>query len=490
MAARARKGHTERMSSQHLTPTQETLMEARALYQSLMLHGATSRTTPASRAFLAQQLANVSAIDCELPQAFADLEDWMLRGNADVAGRYAEYLARRRLGAPRHFFSNRAHALYFLRAVAPTKLVDGAWLYGLTRQWKNPRHADLIRTYLEELGDGDESKNHVLLYRKLLAANGLEQWQDLPSAFFTQGAIQLALGYNADAFIPETLGFNLGYEQLPLHLLITAYELDELGIDPYYFTLHVTVDNAGSGHARRAVNAVLESIPEFGDKEAFWQRVRSGYNLNELGLGTSAVIKIFDIEREAVEIFQRKSIAGHGAHSDYCKVAGRTINDWLSDPAQVPYFLDALQRAGWITLGTPPQDNRFWQLLQGERAKMFGVFNGYELQVIHDWIRGPASADGQAYDWMAPADEPQAQYRARSHRAIEKMLDRAAGPTGSVSTAEVLDEDLRQLKLAVAAANDRSEAADLLARAMSPRQHWRPSGLHATRLFAQYALAA
>jgi hypothetical protein len=54
------------------------------------------------------------------------------------------------------------------------------------------------------------------------------------------------------------IGYNLGYEQLPLHLLITSYELNELGIDPYYFTLHVTVDNAGSGHAHKAVQALRD----------------------------------------------------------------------------------------------------------------------------------------------------------------------------------------------------------------------------------------
>jgi hypothetical protein len=39
----------------------------------------------------------------------------------------------------------------------------------------------------------------------------------------------------------------------------------------------------------------------------------------------------------------------------------------------------------------PAENSRFWKLLQGERAEMFGVFSSYELQVIHDWIRGDAS---------------------------------------------------------------------------------------------------
>jgi hypothetical protein len=85
-------------------------------------------------------------------------------------------------------------------------------------------------------------------------------------------------GYHADQFLPEVIGFNLGYEQLPLHLLITAYELKELGIDPYYFTLHITVDNADSGHGRKAVEAVFDCDAPVGDSGDFYRRVRSGYN--------------------------------------------------------------------------------------------------------------------------------------------------------------------------------------------------------------------
>lgn len=46
-------------------------------------------------------------------------------------------------------------ALYFLHNVAATKLVDGAWLYGLISRWHEPSCHDLVRTYLEELGDGE-----------------------------------------------------------------------------------------------------------------------------------------------------------------------------------------------------------------------------------------------------------------------------------------------------------------------------------------------
>ena len=102
-------------------------------------------------------------------------------------------------------------------------MVDGAWLSGFTEYWKDDKFASLINIYLEELGDGVAEKNHVVLYRKLLTSYGLDQFDDLNDEYFVQGAIQLALGELTEHFLPETIGFNLGYEQLPLHLLITAY---------------------------------------------------------------------------------------------------------------------------------------------------------------------------------------------------------------------------------------------------------------------------
>src|SRR5690606_34000122 len=107
------------------------------------------------------------------------------------------------------------------------------------------------------------------------AANGCEHVKPLNDDHYIQGAIQLSLARNTDQFLPEVVGFNLGYEQLPLHLLITAHELKELGIDPYYFQVHVTVDNAGTGHARKALEAVRTLASMGGEAPDYYARVRS-----------------------------------------------------------------------------------------------------------------------------------------------------------------------------------------------------------------------
>jgi hypothetical protein len=423
--------------------------------------------------FIANELDDVQGLPSGLPDSPEDLLDWMAANTQSVQAKFALYREQRRAGAPRAYFTSRAHALYFLRSVAPTKLVDGAWLYGLLAHWRNPGFSDLVRTYVEELGEGERDKNHVVLYRGLLARYGLDPLDDLPDALYRQGLIQLALGWNARAFLPEIVGFNLGYEQLPLHLLITAYELNELGLDPYYFTLHVTVDNAASGHARRACQSVADLPIAADDGDEFWRRVCNGAKLACTGLGTTEVIGKFDVEAELLRILRHKAAAGCGAHSDYCRLGGRHVNEWLAEPDSLPAFLRALQDAGWLRRGEPVANSRFWRLVQGERAEMFGVFTSYELQVLHDWIRGADSADGRPYD-EAPSETGR---RRPTFRATPRGWP-AAGPAQE----EQPDAQAVLLEQRLAQAQGGARTA-LLVDAMSPARHWTPAGLLATRLF-------
>lgn len=404
-------------------------------------------------------------------------------GVEEVGRRYRDYLDARQAGGPRQYFGSTAHALYFLKGVAPTKLVDGAWLYGLLSRWQDPRFLALVQTYLEELGEGLPAKNHVVLFKKLLATQGIANWEDLSDEHFVQGAIQLALAYGADQFLPEIIGFNLGYEQLPLHLLICAYELKELGIDPYYFTLHITVDNADSGHAKKAVDAIFEATPRLGDPDEFYRRVRNGYMLNFLGAGTNAVIGEFDLESEVRTILGRKSSVGQYAHSDYRRIEGSTVNQWLTDPAQSGDFLAAMEREGWFTRGQDPQQSRFWKLIQSDKAKMFGVFSPYEQQVIFDWMLGDAASDPKAPRLARRALTFEAKMRALDapnresvRGATERILGELAGPTD-------FDAEARALQNELEAAPNREEAAALLIAWMSPARHHCAPGLAATRLF-------
>ncbi len=434
---------------------------ARTLYERLMQPELDEGALNQARSFLDGQLAKAQDLSCDVPTQPEALLDWMRTAAQRTTEAYGQYLQARRQGAPRHYFHNRAHALYFLRHVAPTKLVDGAWLYGLLRHWQEQRLRPLLRTYLEELGDGVPVMNHVVLYKQLLAQHGCDELAELEDEHFLQGAQQLALGHLADDYLPEVIGYNLGYEQLPLHLLITSYELTELDIDPYYFQLHVTIDNASTGHAQKAVQAVLENLPLVGDREDFYRRVIRGYQLNDLGIGSTAVIAAFDLEDEVCAMLERKREVATQVHSDYCRIEGRTVNEWLSEPGQVRAFLEALQKRGWIRRDEDPRNSRFWQLVQGDRAAMFGVFSSYEQQLLHDWIAG---------SW-APA---------RS-RGRPRRRPVAASPEQTVG----LDDEAQALHAALRALPPQQQASKLIG-LMSPASHFTTAGLLATRLFNAY----
>ncbi|HYE39630.1 MAG TPA: iron-containing redox enzyme family protein, partial [Ramlibacter sp.] len=412
------------------------------------------------------------------PHDPAALGSWITQRTDDVGEQYRAYLASRKGGAPRLYFPTRAAALSFIRHVAPTKLVDGAWLYGLLEHWANPDFHPLIRTYLEELGDGLPDKNHVVIFRKLLSTHGCDHWEELPDHYFVQGAIQLALGHDARRYLPEIIGYNLGYEQLPLHLLITSYELNELGIDPYYFTLHVTVDNAANGHAQKAVQALRQLLPLVGDRAAFMQRVLDGYRLNDLGASTTSVIASFDIERELCAVLQAKAVVGKNMHSDYCRVEGRSVNDWLSDPAHIPGFLRAMESSGWIKRGEPVENSRFWGLVHGERAQMFGVFSSYEQQVLRDWIASRPEAPARSFRVQQRSLEELAPHRPRNERQPRSLLRHHAQEPEHKNELHLLEER-------VASAGSKADIMAILLPLLAPSTHHSAAGLMATRMFSR-----
>lgn len=321
------------------------------------------------------------------------VEQFLLVQHQQTCSNFQTYIQGRKQRQSRMYFPTVSHAFEFLVKVAPVKAVDGAWLYSMLNHYAQANCKDLIYIYLEELGLGHFNANHVTLYQQLLDRYELTQdSEQLDDCYYEQAAIQLALAYAPASYQALVIGFNLGYEQLPLHLLITNYELAELGIDPHYFNLHITIDNAHNGHAQKSFQTFIQHFHQAEDGQAYLDWVKKGYALNDLGKSSTQIINSLDLESTALTVFERKALIGQYIHNQKCQFSGKTINEWLANPDQVADFLKVLIEKGWIIKNAPAEHSRFWNMIDGSGGKMFGVFNATEKQIIRDWIQGPALA--------------------------------------------------------------------------------------------------
>jgi len=342
-----------------------------------------------ARDFLIKEIEKLEIEEIDFPSDINSIKTWCENDNKKNCQGFQAYLNRRQAGQDREYFQNVAQAFEFLIKVSPTKKVDGAWLYSSVHYWNDPVFHELIITYLEELGLGEPKANHVCIYDDLLRSLGLESFDLLlDDEYYHQAVVQLALGYAPPEFIPEMVGFNLGYEQLPLHLLISNYELAELGIDSKYFNLHITIDNIDNGHAHKAIKVIEDIYNKYRDKELFFTKLKQGFALNSRGESSSNIIKNLSLEDFVHKILKRKALVGQLIHNETRQFGCKTINQWLSNPDDIAGLITHLTEQKWIKFNTDPEQSVFWRMINEENGKMFGVFNPVERQIIHDWIAG------------------------------------------------------------------------------------------------------
>jgi hypothetical protein len=351
------------------------------------------------------------------------LDDFLKAKDVDVTNRWEEYLSRRRAGGSREMFSDKDEAKWWLKQAAPVKYVDGAWLGHINKISTPFKHRQITKNawqvMSEELGDGDLAKNHVHVYRELMediaaelpAADSedfIHPRHNLTEARCWKAAMaQLTISLFPHDFLPEALGFNMAYESLPLHLLKTVKELRELRLNPYYFELHISIDNADSGHAAMAMAAVTNYVElvakQEGEEAAHvaWKRVQAGYILAE-GLPTtpeSPSLKVHteepfprtDTEAALIEIFAAKSFVAHKIHcNSRLRIGRRSLVDWLEpnafkDPQWQKEFLQDLGNCKpWVIKGNS-EKSRLVKELSWE-GKMFGSFTEKEVEIVKAWI--------------------------------------------------------------------------------------------------------
>lgn len=187
--------------------------------------------------------------------------------------------------------------VWLLAQLAPTAFVDGAWLAGMTSvsaQHLGPARA-LLTIYRDELGAGDVYRHHGNLMRRTLNDHGVtlptcdsSEFRDSPvleTSAFSLACLWLAVSRHTGTHLPELLGINLATEiaGLGVDYFRAAQLLRHHGIDPYFFTLHNSIDNADVGHTALSVAAIDDYLLDLRDRagdevaQAAWQRVWNGY---------------------------------------------------------------------------------------------------------------------------------------------------------------------------------------------------------------------
>lgn len=362
------------------------------------------------------------------------LAAFLQREQDEIMHQWEQYMARRWAGAPTEMFRDREEAKWWLKQVAPVKYVDGAWLghvnkittpFALRRVTK-----DAWQVLSEELGDGDLSKNHVHVYRELMKEIGSELPEGDTADFVHPGhkmdeprvwkaaIAQLLISLFPYEFLPEILGFNLHYEGITLETLKAAKELEELKLNAYYFMLHISIDNADSGHTAIAMHTVTEYISHVENTHGsaaaqdVWKRVQAGYILSEqlpttpdcLTMKTPA-IHLFpnsESERDVLQVFHAKAPVAHKIHcSSRLKIGRRTLVDWLkpedfaSRRWQIDFLNDLANTKRWVRKGDGHRSKLVQEL--SWPGKMFGSFTQTEVEIVRRWIDSLGAPDATSY---------------------------------------------------------------------------------------------
>ena len=351
------------------------------------------------------------------------LTTFMRDQDEKVNQQWEDYVVRRKIGGPMELFKDKDEARWWLKQIAPVKYVDGAWLGYVNKITLpfalRPVIKNSWQILSEELGDGDLKKNHAHVYRELMRTTT----PDLPaadtadfinprygmneSAVWKAALAQLLISLIPHEFFPEILGFNMHFEALTLETLKASRELKEVGIDPYYFILHVSIDNADSGHTAIAQEAVCMYVEHIHRAEGAaaaqqaWRRVQVGYTLSDELSGkvicpsvrTPAVGSFprNELEAEVIKIFRAKALVGYKIHS-HCdiKIGGKRLTEWL-DPAsldskqwQMDFLHNFSHSKSWVRRGDSSK-SRFVKELSWE-GRMFGAFTKTETDTVKKWI--------------------------------------------------------------------------------------------------------
>lgn len=353
-------------------------------------------------ASLDKEILSVSSID--------ELYHFLHNRHLDILQKYESYVQDRKQHLQNAILSNPIYAKLYLVHIAPTKMVDGVWLRSVAELPDSQYKSCLLRIYLDECGqynytpsDPNDEHNHIQIYRRLLneifpdtpVTNNVHDWVDhqfLHSRkfdLFQPGCIQMAFGQMTNDFLPELIGYNLGYEQISLDMLKISHDLQEFGIDSKYFDIHATVDNFHCGHAQQAFHAARIFLQRSTNFSHDMTRVINGYMLSEMLPSASDIIDSFDISKFVENMMEKKARLSYSLHSNILVQSPDSNNDII-------HLSDMMKNSsGSMLLHYLKYNNYFTAAENGDfgtckfnhvlKNKMLGVFTNDELSLLKQW---------------------------------------------------------------------------------------------------------
>ncbi|MGB1011447.1 MAG: iron-containing redox enzyme family protein [Thiolinea sp.] len=187
--------------------------------------------------------------------------------------------------------------VWYIQQYAAFTMVDGSWVQNIARAGMSHTEisARLFRIYSDEVGNADTYMNHPNVYRRMLEDEGIHMPPTESLDFAMQPALldfafdlpllTLSVSMFPKTLLPEIIGVNLAIELSGLGkgYMQVIDELRYWKIDPYFFTLHLTIDNIASGHTAVAIETVhlyLDQVMTTQGQAAMqqeWRRIWTGY---------------------------------------------------------------------------------------------------------------------------------------------------------------------------------------------------------------------
>lgn len=295
--------------------------------------------------------------------------------------------------------------VYWLKQQTPFTLLEGCWLRG-TPMATGPVKRDQVLLYKilqDELGDGHIAQNHSLLFRTTVQEAGFipgdPHEEDFCKAYLFEASssplYQLCCSQFSTKYYPEILGMTLWLEWSTVTFMYQAALMEHHHINPTYYSMHQSIDNAATGHGRKGVDAVKHYLARVEDKEATWTRIWNSFicfKYQDFILQSKITSQLQEaretsLQDQMLDMIQRKAPYARYNHQKI-SLGGVELNQWfakaMENRTHAKELLAKIQESPFVNSGSP-LDSGIFSLMKFN-SRMYGVFEEDEQLLWLRWI--------------------------------------------------------------------------------------------------------